>query len=343
MGIPIFGKFESKTTDGILVDAKAVGGLKEEISGIVVGGTVDSEWVEESTNPVQSQLIQAEIAKLREEISGTSIFVDSALSSTSKNPVQNKIIYEALKELRDDLSVAITQSVISFGETTFTYGISNELTNANKEVKSVSTSFNTGEIQRYSREGEIVEVELKTIHYEVLGAFKNKGDKILRVYDGSGNLIASKTFLSPSGNFIIDKSISVTKNTTLVFKLEGLVSVSNSDGTKTEKEYFSLTNSVRISFPVFYGLTVDSELPEDIKSANFTQMIAATLKGYTKPMNLNYTRFIWFLTTEDVRITSQGFDAGFQLWGTKTIGEVSFNCYRSASAIIPGLYNFKFD
>lgn len=31
MGIPIFGKFESKTADGILLDAGAVGGLDDAI------------------------------------------------------------------------------------------------------------------------------------------------------------------------------------------------------------------------------------------------------------------------------------------------------------------------
>ena len=300
--------------------------------------TVDSKWIEGSTNPVESKLIQAELAKIP--------FVDSAISSTSKNPVQNKVIYEALEELRNDLSIAFTQSGVSFGETTFTYVISNELTNGDKEVESVSTSFNTGKVQRYSRDGEIVEVQLKKIAFDVLGEFKTEGaiwDKWLYVYDSSGNEIHNEMLLFKSGTLQINKSISVTKNTTLVFKLEACVKHNNTDGTVTKKQNISLTNSVTISFPVFCGVTQGPELPEDIKSANFTHLLAPTLKGYTHTRMISATRFIWYLTTEDVIITCEGFNAGFQLCGTKMIGEVPFNCYRSASAIIPGAYNFKFN
>lgn len=96
--------------------------------------TIDSTLSASSTNPIQNKAVYAELAKKQDTLTagtgiaisgntisctvtggsgGTSVTVDSSLSSTSTNPVQNKVIYAALAGKQNTLTIDASLSSTS--------------------------------------------------------------------------------------------------------------------------------------------------------------------------------------------------------------------------------------
>lgn len=90
--------------------------------------TIDSTLSATSTNPIQNKAVYAGFAGKQDKLTagtgisisgntisctvtggseGSSVTVDSALSSTSTNPVQNKVIYAALAGKQDTLTISV--------------------------------------------------------------------------------------------------------------------------------------------------------------------------------------------------------------------------------------------